>query len=156
MRVVLLLMLAFIAAPAFAQSPLAELARDEAVRRQATGGRAVKVYTNTDLPPVLTPVFQPPAARPSAIYEHFLEHRAALERTINWNALATAPVPHDPLWPFTSPATPIQPLAPPWSVTTYYGRHNVVTFFNGQPFPGQEPVFPYGARSGLHTVRRPH
>jgi hypothetical protein len=46
----------------------------------------------------------------------------------------TRPAPHDPNWPFRAPATPIQPLAPPWSVTTYYGRNHVETFFNGQSF----------------------
>lgn len=50
--------------------------------------------------------------------------------------------------------TPAKPLAEPWSVTTYYGRHGVQTYFNGRPFPGQEPIIPDGARLGLHTVRR--
>jgi hypothetical protein len=49
---------------------------------------------------------------------------------------------------------PAKPLAEPWSVTTHYGRHGVQTYFNGRPFPGQEPIIPDGARSGLHTVRR--
>ena len=44
------------------------------------------------------------------------------------------PVPHDPNWPFLTPSTPTRPLAPPWSVTTYYGRNHVETFFNGRSF----------------------
>jgi hypothetical protein len=50
--------------------------------------------------------------------------------------------------------TPPKPLAEPWSVTTYFGRHGVQTYFNGRPFPGQEPIIADGARSGLHTIRR--
>ena len=50
--------------------------------------------------------------------------------------------------------TPAKPLAEPWSVTTYYGRHGVQTYFNGRPFPGQEPIIPDGGRPGLHTVHR--
>jgi hypothetical protein len=50
--------------------------------------------------------------------------------------------------------TPAKPLAEPWSVTTYYGRHGVQTYFNGSPFPGQEPIVPEGARLGLHGVHR--
>jgi hypothetical protein len=47
----------------------------------------------------------------------------------------------NPNSPFLTPATPNQPLAPPWSVTTYYGRNYVETLFNGRPFtsPGHEP-----------------
>jgi hypothetical protein len=58
------------------------------------------------------------------------------------------PIPHDPNWPFLSPMSPTRPLAPPWSVTTYYGRNHVETFFNGEPFPGVV----YG---GAATVRSP-
>jgi hypothetical protein len=49
-------------------------------------------------------------------------------------AMRNQDVPHNPNSPFLTPATPIQPLAPPWSVTTHYGRNYVETLFNGRPF----------------------
>lgn len=54
------------------------------------------------------------------------------------------PVPHNPAWPFLTPATPIAPLAPPWSVTyvtgpVYGGYGYGEPLFNGRPFSGQTP-----------------
>ena len=50
--------------------------------------------------------------------------------------------------------TPAKPFAEPWSVTTYYGRYGVQTYFNGRPFPVHEPIIADRARSEFHTVRR--
>src|SRR2546423_5458178 len=46
--------------------------------------------------------------------------------------LDSRPVPYEPGWRFTTPSTPAKPLASPWTVTTYYGRHGVETDFNGE------------------------
>ena len=68
----------------------------------------------------------------------------------------TRPAPRDPNWPFRAPATPIQPLAPPWSVTTYYGRNHVETFFNGQSFtrPGINVTHVQHLKEGDHSGPR--
>jgi hypothetical protein len=52
-------------------------------------------------------------------------------------AMRNAPTPApNPYSPFLTPATPIAPLAPYWSVTTRYGRNRVETVFNDRPRPG--------------------
>lgn len=56
-------------------------------------------------------------------------------------AMRNAPLPPpNPNSPFLTAATPTQPLAPPWSVTTYYGRRYLETRFNGRPFVEMPPL----------------
>jgi hypothetical protein len=112
-----------------------------------------RLYTNADL--VTGPLTRQRPLPSAEEVRWLVAHSFVLPHL--WSPLDPISVPGDSRpadGPYgTLTLTPTKPLAEPWSVTTYYGRHGVRTYFNGRPFPGQEPIITHEARSGPHTGR---
>ena len=131
MRVITLLIVLVISAPAFAQT---------------------RLYTNADLGKPITWTRTVTPEELAALAAHQYQAPPPPRQTGPWLTILE----YDPSWPFLGPPAPIQPLAPPWGIPMYFGgygggRHHVSPWMSP---PGFAPFLQPPARRDAARRRR--